>query len=457
MLKSISKAFRIPDLRKKLLFTIGIIILVRAGSQVPVPGIDTTYFKQWFSQNNSGALNLFSAFTGGSFESFSVFALGITPYITASIIIQLLTIVIPALEEFQHDGVYGMKKLEWINRWTAIGLAFIESIAMALGFGRSGLIPNLSFLRGVIIVICLTAGSGLLIFMGEMIKKKGIGNGISIILAVNILSRVPHSLSLLFENFVYRKTIAKGMLAAATILGVILITIILVVLLNEGRRDISVQYSGKMSGHKMIGGQMSKIPIKVNVANVMPVIFTSTILSIPQMVATITGKGYGSGVSAFILNCVSQNNWFDPLHPQYTFGFVIYVVMMYFFAFFYTSISFNPMEIADNLKKQGGCIAGIRPGKPTEIYIGKIINRMIVIGTTGLLVVVMIPCVFNGMFGASVSFGGTSIIIIVGVILETLEQIESFMQERNFSGFILSDTRSIRLKRTKGKRNMRMV
>ena len=436
MLRSIKKAFRIPDLRKKLLFTIGIIILVRIGSQLPVPGIDASYFKQWFAKNSEGPLNLFSAFTGGSFESFSIFALGITPYITASIIIQLLTIVIPVLEEYHHDGVYGMKKLEWINRWTAVGLAFIESIAMAIGFGRSGLIPDLSFLRGFIIVISLTAGSGLLIFMGEMIKKKGIGNGISIILAVNILSRVPQSLTILFENFVFRKTIAKGMLSAAIIIGVILITITLVVLLNEGRRNVPVQYSKKISGHGFYGGQKSKIPIKVNVANVMPVIFTSTMLSFPQMIASITGKGYGSGMSAFFLNCVSQNNWFNPAHPEYTFGFLIYVGMMYFFAFFYTSISFNPMEIADNLKKQGGCISGIRPGKPTEIYIRNIVNRMIVIGTTGLLIIVMIPCIFNGLFGASVSFGGTSIIIIVGVILETLEQIESYMQERNFTGFI---------------------
>ena len=436
MFKSIRTAFHIKELRKKLLFTMLMVLLVRIGSQLPVPGIDATYFKKWFSQNTSDAFNIFSAFTGGSFENFSVFALGITPYITASIIIQLLTIVIPALEQYQKDGDYGRKKIEWINRWTAVGLSFVESVCMSYGFGKSGLIPNMSILRGIIIVICLTGGSGLMIFMGEMIKKHGIGNGISIILAVNILSRIPNSMAALFETFVLNKTLAKGCLAACIIIAVIIGTSVLVVILNDGHRDIPVQYSQKMNGRKLTGGQASKIPIKVNVANVMPVIFASSLLSIPQMIASFTGKGYGSGISKIILECVNQNNWFNPSKPFCSIGLVFYIIMIYFFAYFYTSISFNPMEVAANLKKSGGCIPGLRPGKPTEEYLAKVISHMVVIGATALMVIVFIPTIFNGLFGANVSFGGTSIIIIVGVALETLEQIESQMQVRKHEGFL---------------------
>lgn len=436
MFKSIRTAFHIKELRKKLLFTMLMVLLVRIGSQLPVPGIDATYFKKWFSQNTSDAFNIFSAFTGGSFENFSVFALGITPYITASIIIQLLTIVIPALEQYQKDGDYGRKKIEWINRWTAVGLSFVESVCMSYGFGKSGLIPNMSILRGSVIVICLTGGSGLMIFMGEMIKKHGIGNGISIILAVNILSRIPNSMAALFETFVFNKTLAKGCLAACIIIAVIIGTIVLVVILNDGHRDIPVQYSQKMNGRKLTGGQASKIPIKVNVANVMPVIFASSLLSIPQMIASFTGKGYGSGISKIILECVNQNNWFNPSKPFCSIGLVFYIIMIYFFAYFYTSISFNPMEVAANLKKSGGCIPGLRPGKPTEEYLAKVISHMVVIGATALMVIVFIPTIFNGLFGANVSFGGTSIIIIVGVALETLEQIESQMQVRKHEGFL---------------------
>lgn len=441
MFKSIKSAFRIKDLRRKLLFTLLMIILVRVGSQIPVPGINTSYFKQWFAKNNDGEFNIFSAFTGGSFENFSIFALGITPYITASIIIQLLSVCIPALEQFQKDGEYGRKKMEWVNRWTAIGLSVVESVCMAYGFGKSGLIPNMSIFRGIIITVFLTGGCGLMIFMGEMIKKHGIGNGISIILAVNILSRIPGSLSALFETFVFNKTIAKGCLSALIIIAIIVATIVLVVTLNDGHRDVPVQYSQKMNGRRLAGTQASKIPIKVNVANVMPVIFASSLLSLPQMVASITGKGYGSGISRIILEGVNQNNWFNPSTPWCSIGLVIYIVMLYFFAFFYTSISFNPLEVASNLKKSGGCIPGLRPGKPTEDHLAKVLSHMVVIGATALMIIVFIPTFFNGMFHASVSFGGTSIIIIVGVMLETLEQIEAHMQVRKHEGFLTKDRR----------------
>lgn len=437
MFESVRGAFRAKELRGKILFTLFIIALVRLGSQIPVPGINTEYFRQWFAENGGDAFNIISAFTGGSFERFSIFALGITPYITASIIIQLLTIAIPALEELQKDGDYGRKKLDWITRYTALGLALIESIAMAIGFGKSGLIPNMSALRGVIIVICLTGGCALIILLGECINKKGIGNGISIILMVNILSGIPRDIFALVELFIYEKTIAKAAVAVIIIVAVIILTVVLVVLLNEGVRKIPIQYAAKSNnGRALIRGQSSFLPIKVNAASVMPVIFASALFSIPMMFANILGKGYGSGISAFILNAINQNNWFSKTHPEYTLGLLIYIPLIIFFAYFYTSISFNPIEIADNLKKSGATIPGIRAGKPTEEYLSKIISRMIFIGAVGLIIVVLIPIFFSGMFGANVSFGGTSIIIIVGVILETLEQIEAAMQVHNYKGFI---------------------
>ena len=436
MIDSISKAFRIKELRTKIGFTFLMIVLVRLGSQIPVPGIDVSYFKEWFANNGNDAFNLFSAFTGGSFERFSVFGLGITPYITASIIIQLLTIAIPALEELRKDGDYGKKKLDWINRWTALGLAGLESAAMAVGFGKSGLLPGMTVLRGIIVVLFLTGGTALLIFMGWLIDKKGIGNGISIILMVNILAGIPKDFATMYEMFVKPQTIAKGILAAAVIVAVTVLTIALVVLLNEAVRKIPIQYSKKVTGRSLVGGQKSFLPIKVNIANVMPIIFASSLLSIPQLIATIIGKRTTGGVLGFFLAATNQSNWFDPTRPQYTIGLVLYLALVFFFAFFYASIAFSPMEVADNLKKAGATIPGIRQGKPTEAYLKKTADRLVVIGSTGLIAVMLIPLFFSGAFNAGISFGGTSLIIIVGVILETLEQIEAGMQVRNYKGFI---------------------
>ena len=436
MIDSISKAFRIKELRTKIGFTFLMIVLVRLGSQIPVPGIDVSYFREWFANNGNDAFNLFSAFTGGSFERFSVFGLGITPYITASIIIQLLTIAIPALEELRKDGDYGKKKLDWINRWTALGLAGLESAAMAVGFGRSGLLPGMTVLRGIIVVLFLTGGTALLIFMGWLIDKKGIGNGISIILMVNILAGIPKDFATMYEMFVKPQTIAKGILAATVIVAVTVLTIALVVLLNEAVRKIPIQYSKKVTGRSLVGGQKSFLPIKVNIANVMPIIFASSLLSIPQLIATIIGKRTTGGVLGFFLAATNQSNWFDPTRPQYSIGLVLYLALVFFFAFFYASIAFSPMEVADNLKKAGATIPGIRQGKPTEAYLKKTADRLVVIGSTGLIAVMLIPLFFSGAFNAGISFGGTSLIIIVGVILETLEQIEAGMQVRNYKGFI---------------------
>ena len=436
MFETLKSVFKVKEMRRKLLYLIWMIFVIRIGSQLPVPGVDSDFFKQWFESNTGDAFNFFDAFTGGSFTQMSIFALNITPYITSSIIIQLLTIAIPALEEMQRDGEEGRKKLTAITRYVTVGLALFESVAMAIGFGRQGMIPNMSFLKGIVVVASLTAGSAMLMWLGERITEKGIGNGISIVLTINIVSRIPSDMSLLYENFVKGKTIAKGMLAACIIAVIILFVVVLVLILNGAERRIPVQYSRKMVGRKMMGGQSTKIPLYVNTAGVIPVIFASSIMSFPSIIAQFAGKGNGTGIGSEILRGLSSNNWCNPSQIQYSWGLIVYVVLCVFFAYFYTSITFNPLEVADNIKKQGGFIPGIRPGKPTSDYLTKILNYIIFIGAVGLVIVAVIPFFFNGVFGADVSFGGTSIIIIVGVILETVKQVESQLLVRNYKGFL---------------------
>ena len=436
MFETLKSVFKVKEMRRKLLYLIWMIFVIRIGSQLPVPGVDSDFFKQWFESNTGDAFNFFDAFTGGSFTQMSIFALNITPYITSSIIIQLLTIAIPALEEMQRDGEEGRKKLTAITRYVTVGLALFESVAMAIGFGRQGMIPNMSFLKGIVVVASLTAGSAMLMWLGERITEKGIGNGISIVLTINIVSRIPSDMSLLYENFVKGKTIAKGMLAACIIAVIILFVVVLVLILNGAERRIPVQYSKKIQGRKQVGGQSTYIPLKVNTGGVIPVIFAQSLLQTPVIIASLLGKGNGTGIGSKILKGMSQSNWCNPKEPVYSIGLVVYIVLIIAFAYFYTSITFNPLEIANNMKKAGGFIPGIRPGKPTSDYLNKILNYIVFIGAVGLAFVAFIPIFFNGVFNADVSFGGTSIIIIVGVIIETLKQIESQMRVRYYKGFL---------------------
>jgi preprotein translocase subunit SecY len=273
-------------------------------------------------------------------------------------------------------------------------------------------------------------------WIGERITEKGVGNGISIVLTVNIISRIPNDVSLLYENFVSGKTIAKGLLSAAIIFVIIMVVVVFVLILNGAERRIPVQYSRKMVGRKSMGGQSTNIPLKVNTAGVIPIIFASSIMSFPVVIAQFAGKSGATGIAGVILNGLSSSNWCNPSQLKYSWGMVLYIVLCVFFAYFYTSITFNPLEVADNIKKQGGFIPGIRPGKPTSDYLTKILNYIIFIGAVGLVIVAIIPIFFNGVFNASVSFGGTSLIIVVGVILETLKQIESQMLVRNYRGFL---------------------
>ena len=436
MLQTFRKAFQIEDIRKKILYTLAMLFVVRLGSQLPTPGVDPTYIQNFFANQTGDSFNFFNAFTGGSFTQMSVFALSITPYITSSIIMQLLTIAIPKLEEMQKDGEDGRKKIAAITRYVTVALALIESTAMAVGFGRQGLLVDFNFVNAAVVVVTLTAGSAFLMWIGERINEKGVGNGISIVLLINIISRVPDDFVTLYNQFMKGKSLASAGLAAVIILAIILVVVVFVIILQDGQRKIAVQYSQRIQVRRSVGGQSSFIPLKVNTAGVVPVIFASSLMQFPVVIASFLGKGNGKGIGSEILKGLSSNNWCNPEQLKYSWGLILYIVLTVFFAYFYTSITFNPLEIANNMKKSGGFIPGIRPGKPTADYLTKILNYIIFIGAVGLIIVQVIPFVFNGWLGANVSFGGTSLIIIVGVVLETIKQIESQLLVRNYKGFL---------------------
>ena len=301
MLKTLQNAFKVKDVRHRIFYVLMMLVVIRIGSQLPVPGVDGSYFKTWFESQTGDAFNFLDAFTGGSFSQMSIFALSITPYITSSIIIQLLTIAIPKLEEMQRDGEDGRKKLGAITRYVTIGLSLFESIAMAIGFGNRGLIPDNNFVKIIVVVVALTAGSAFLMWVGEQINEKGVGNGISIVLLINIVSRIPSDMTTLYESFMKGKIIAKALLSGVIIAAIIIGVVILVIILNGAERRIPVQYSKKMQGRKMMGGQSSHIPLKVNTAGVIPVIFASSIMSFPSVIASFLGKTGGTGIGGKIL------------------------------------------------------------------------------------------------------------------------------------------------------------
>ena len=439
MFKTIRDALKIREIKNGLIFTFCILIVVRLGSLIPTPGVDTAKLSNFFANNlGNGANTLLDSFTGGSFSQMSIFALSVTPYITSSIIMQLLTIAIPALEEMQRDGEDGRKKITAITRFVSVALAIIEGTGLAVGFGRSGLLYEYNFLSVAVIVICLTAGSTFVMWLGERITERGVGNGVSIILLINIVSRMPNDFINLFNMFVKGKAVVNMIFASIIIIGVVVLTTILTVLLNDAERRIPVSYAQKVQGRRQVGGNTSHIPLKVNTGNVMPIIFASTLMSIPSIITNLFNVNIKNQVVAKIFEGLNTNYWFRPGYPWAYIGLVLYIALVIFFAYFYTSISFNPMEIANNLKKQGGFVPGIRPGKSTQDYLNKILNYIVIIGAIGLIIVAIIPIFFNGRFSADVSFGGTSLIIICGVIIETIKQIESKMIVRNYSGFLNS-------------------
>lgn len=435
MFETLRNALKVKDIRKRLLFTLVVLIICRLGSQLPIPGIDTDTISQYLNSLLGDSFNLLNSFTGGSFESMSLFALNVTPYITASIIIQLLTIAIPALEELYRDGEDGRKKINNITRFVTLGLSVLESAGLAIGFGKQGLLSNYGPLIVMEMIVCLTAGSVFVMWLGEQITDKGVGNGISIILLCNIVSRMPSDLYNLYQKFMEGKQISNVIIAGVIIFIVVIGTIILTIILNDAERRIPVQYSRKIQGGSQLGGLGSTLPVKVNTANVMPIIFSSSLLQFTLVIKQLVGAD-PKGAAGFIFNALNQSNWCNPDHWNWSIGLIIYLVLNVIFAYFYTSITFNPLEISNNMKKQGGYIPGIRPGKATVDYLNSILTYIIFIGAVGLCIVAVIPIFFNGYFGANVSFGGTSIIIIAGVVLETMKQIESQTLVRQYTGFL---------------------
>ena len=433
MFKTLANAMKVKEIRMRILFTFLMLLVVRFGSLLPIPGVDTSYF---YTLMSGDGFDFFNAVTGGSFLTMSVFALSITPYITSSIIMQLLTIAIPRLEEMQKEGEDGRKKIAEYTRYVTVALALIESIAMAVGFGGRGLFSGYSsmsgfemFLEGLVMVVTLTAGSAFLMWLGERITDKGVGNGISIILVISIVSRIPEDFVTLYQQFIQGKSVLKAVIAIVIIAAVIIGMVAFIVYLNAGTKNIPVQYSQKISGNARSGGQKTAIPLKVNTAGVIPVIFAQSLMSFPVVIASFFNVDYSS-FGGKILRGLSQGNWCDPNAPIYSIGLIVYIALIVFFAYFYTSITFNPYEVARNLQKSGATIGGITPGKPTAEYLTRILNYIIFIGAVGLTIISVIPIFFSGVFNADVSFGGTSIIIIVGVVLETIRQIEALMVVR---------------------------
>ena len=423
MLETIKNAWKIVDLRKKILFTLFIIVIFRIGSVIPVPFIDPNALADSSATNDF--FNYLSILTGGGLEYGAIFAMGVTPYINSSIILQLLCVAIPALERLSREGEEGRKKIAQLTRYVTVLLGMIQGIAYYIYLTRSGMTSvtttGAKWFAGFVVVLCLTAGSALVMWLGEQIEEKGIGNGISILLFAGIISRGPQAASALIA---YWKLGYK--LATVLIVVVFLLVIAFIVWMSNAERRLPVQYAKRVVGRKMYGGQNTHIPIKVNMSGVMPIIFASSILMIPTM----------------ILSFWDSDNWFHKILELFStrgvFYAVLYFALIIGFAYFYVTIQYNPVEMANDLRKNSGSIPGIRPGKPTSDFIKKVLSRITLIGALCLSVVAVGPIIFSffSEVFAGISVGGTSIIIIVGVALETVNNLESQMMMRHYKGFL---------------------
>ena len=421
MFQTIRDAWKIPDLRKKILYTLMMLAIVRIGSTMPSPFIDATVMNEYFS-TSGGVMALFDAMSGGAFSNMNLFAMGITPYINASIIMNLLTIAIPRLEELNKDGEGGRKKIAQYTRYVTVVLALIQAFGISYSLNNAYGVMNaeVNTVWAIIVsVLTFTAGTAFVMWIGENITEKGVGNGTSLIIMINILSSIPTALTSL-ANYEH-----KWALVILAVLALIIVAF--TVLLSLGERRIPIQYAKKMQGRKQYGGQSSNIPIKVNLAGVIPIIFAVSLISFPQIITsffTSNPTGWWGGVI----------NWLNTSHP---FGAVLYVVLIILFTYFYASISFNPMEIANNMKKNGGFIPGIRPGKPTYEYIQKSSRYIIFMGAIGLAILASIPVIMSFIFKIdNLNIGGSSLLIVVGVALETVKQVEGMMVTRHYKGFL---------------------
>ena len=438
MINTIKQALTTREIRRKLELMVFVIFITRVISMIPVPGIDASVFKQWMAVNSNDALNLFSAFTGGSFENFSMFALGITPLITAQIVVQLLGSVIPSLGKLQKKGEHGQKVTKKITNIVGIVLAIVQSCCMAIDFNKGGLINGNGVLCVILITTFMTAGTGIMMWLAHILDEKSIGNGVSILLMANILSRMPGQFASLFKSLAKDKSTPIAVLSITAAILIFAAIIIVIIYMTEGYHPLHVQYSQKMS-QSGEDAETGLIPVKVGISGVMPVIFASSLMAIPQLIAAIAGKGYGSGLSKIVLNMMSQKNWFDNDNPVYGLGLLIYLALIVFFAYFYLPITFNAAEVSDNIRRSGGFVPGIRAGEDTEQYIQYISRRLTSIGVVMLICVTVIPIIICGALSLNSTIGGTSLIIVIGVITETVQQIQLELAGRNYCGILCRD------------------
>lgn len=422
-LKTIGKAWKIPDIRKKMIFTLLMLVVFRIGSNIPVPGINRDILDQAFN-GDSGLFELFDLFSGGAFSNLTIFALSITPYITASIVLQLLTIAIPALERLAKEGVEGRKKIARYTRYLTVALAFVQAIGMTLGIFKQYLL-NTDFFHITVVVFVLSSGTAFLMWLGELINENGIGNGISLIIFGGIVARVPSAVMAAYSNY---KSGAISLVGIFLFLAFAILVIIVIIEIQQGQRRIPVQYAKRVVGRKMYGGQSTHIPLKVNQAGVIPVIFGMSLLQLPQ---TLVYFWPNTGFSEFMTKWLSTNGT-----PGVYFYSIFYAILIIFFTYFYTAVTFNPMEVADNMKANGGFVPGIRPGRPTVEYLQKVMNRITFTGAIFLAVIAVMPLIIGNFTAIDFKFGGTSLLIAVGVALDTMKQLENQMVMRNYQGFL---------------------
>lgn len=435
-MNTIRQILTTKEVRRKLEWMFFIVFITRLVAMIPVPGIDSSVFQQWMAAQKNDALNLISSFTGGSFEKFSMFSLGITPLITAQIIIQMLAIAITPLERLKKKGEYGENKLKKYTNITAIVLAVIQSVCMAIGFEKSGMITSENIILSIILVtVSMTAGTGIMIWFSEILTKKSIGNGASVLLMVNIISIMPANFMEMIQDITMDKSKLTAGISVAVMALVVVVCMFIIIYMTEGYHPIHIQYSQKMS-RSGEDADTGIIPVKVNISGVMPIIFATSIMSVPQFIAMAVGKGYGSGYSKIFLNMLNQANWFNGEEEIYSFGLLIYLALIIFIAFFYPTISFNGAEIANKIREQGGFIPGVRAGKDTEFYITKISRRLTSIGVVMLICATVVPIAICGEAGIQAKVSGSSLIIVAGVITETLQQIRLEVAGRQYSGLL---------------------
>ncbi len=428
MLQTLRNAWKIPELRKKMLYTVLMLIIFRLGSYIPVPGLTADAVAGLMGGFSEGMQGLLNNFSGGALERGSIFAMSISPYINASIIIQLLTVAIPALERLSKEGEEGRKKIAAFTRYGTVILGFLQATGLYFGL-RSGMEGN-AVMNYIVVTLTLTAGTAFLMWLGEQITEKGIGNGISLLIFTGIVSRGPAMIQSLRATLVTSEGMSiQAVITLIAIIAVAILAIALVVLMNDAERRVPVQYAKRVVGRKMYGGQSTHIPIKLAMAGVMPIIFAVSIMSFPQTINMfINGDGMPTGFWGTVLSLFQQT------HPFYI---VVYFLLVVFFTYFYTAIQFNPIEISNNMKKNGGFVPGIRPGKPTSDFIARIVSKITLFGSVYLAVIAIFPILlaFVPNLGG-ISIGGTSLLITVGVALETVKQMESQMLMRHYKGFL---------------------